>query len=191
MTDLVTLVIDGAVAAGTLGATFLTVYQLRRDHRERLARELADKVYVPMLGQASAWQNPEPMYAGGTWNDLKGQVPYLTNRVPSKLVTMLDKADALNSEIDLYLISVAEVVGKSTKPGNPSIAIVTATASYGPIFDVFHLAIRLWKSKKPLAEYFKEYMRRNRPDVEDWHLELNLDGKTIDRPADVQGYLDR
>ena len=87
MTDLVTLIIDGSVAAGTLGATFLTVYQLRRDRRERLARELADRVYVPMLGQASAWQNPEPMYAGETWSDLKVHVPYLTIRVPSSLAT--------------------------------------------------------------------------------------------------------
>jgi len=144
-----------------------------------------------MLGQASAWQNPEPMYAGGTWSDLKVQVPYLTIRVPSNLVTMLDKAEALNSEINLYLTSVSEVVGSLTRPDNPSIGIVTATASYGPIFDVFHLAISLWKSKKPLSGYFREYMKKNRPDVENWHLELHLDGKMIDQPAGIQAYVDR
>src|SRR5207253_5317921 len=107
-----------------------------------------------MLGEASAWQNPEPMYAGGTWSDPKVQVPYLTIRVPSSLATMLDKAEAPNSEINLYLTSVSEVVRNSTKPDNASIAIMTATASYGPSFDVFHLAISLWKSKKPFARYF-------------------------------------
>ena len=95
MAELVSLGIEGAVAAGTLGLTILAAYQLRRDRREALARELADRVYVPMRKQAVAQQNPEKSPSGATWKDLQENVPYLTMRVPSDLQKLFARGETI------------------------------------------------------------------------------------------------
>src|SRR5438552_912494 len=94
MADLISNVIEGLVAAGTIGLTILAAYQLRRDRREALARELADRVYVPMRKHAIAWQNPEISLYGTTWKDLQENVPYLTVRVPSELRKLFEKGES-------------------------------------------------------------------------------------------------
>ena len=108
--ELISLLIEGAVAAGTLGLTILAAYQLRRDRREALARELADRVYVPMRKHAMVWQNPEESVYSSTWKDLGENVPYLTARVPSDLRKLFEKGEATARGLWVYVGPTTEFI---------------------------------------------------------------------------------
>jgi len=53
-------ILQALVATGTLAVASITGYITVRDRREALAREMADRVYVPMRKHAMTWQDPEP-----------------------------------------------------------------------------------------------------------------------------------
>src|SRR6266568_9122971 len=110
MADLVTTVIEAFVAVGTVGLTVLTAYQLRRDRKEALARELADRVYVPMRKDAISLQDPEALPFGSKWAYLEQTAPYLTIKVPKDLKELFDKAEGLGGVINLYTRPVGDFI---------------------------------------------------------------------------------
>ena len=169
MAELVSLLIDGAVAAGTLGLTVLAVYQLRRDRREALARELADRVYVPMRKHAIAWQDPEGIPAGSTWKYIEENVPYLTMRVPSDLRKLFERGDEIERETWVYIGPTTEYVRfQSYTPGtNTTIRFTKGDEFLGEVY-----MINIWKSGKTFAQYCTDFMGRSHPLVKEWSLVL-------------------
>ncbi len=169
MADLVSVLIEGLVAVGTVGLTVLTAYQLRRDRREALARELADRVYVPMRKHAQAWQALEGIPSTSTWRDLEGNVPYLTMRVPSDIRKLFEKGDAIDRELRVYIGPTTEFIrSQAWSPGtNTTIRFMKGTQFLGEIY-----LINIWKSGKTFMQYAKDFMARNHPLIPDWSLVL-------------------
>jgi hypothetical protein len=181
MTDLVSLLIEGAVAVGTVGLTILTAYQLRRDRREALARELADRVYVPMSDVAAKWQDPEAMASYPTnWSALERAVPYLTVRVPSDLRKLFEKAGAIEREISIYNRAVYDLIrsqslGSKLQVSNTIVRIMKGKEYLGDVNMT-----NLWKSGKSLEQYVTDYMARSYPLSKEWSLNLWTD---VDAPG--------
>src|SRR5438034_5435358 len=116
MAEIISLVIEGAVAVGTIGLTVLAAYQLCRDRKEGLARELADRVYVPMRKAAMTWQDPEGIPVGSTWKYLEDNVPYLTMRVPSDLRKLFARGDEIERETWVYTAPTTEYIRSQSQP---------------------------------------------------------------------------
>ncbi len=168
-------VLQALVAAGTLGLAAVTYYVTIRDRREALARELADRVYVPLRKDTEAWQNPEPVIPSSNWNDLKSNAPYLTLRVPSELQRQFDRAEELIRQMGLLQTTLDEALQKPTTNDSGRVRIGKGTASYGD-FNMKFLLIHLLKTRQNLRQYALEYMSKNRPTVKEWELGWYLSG---------------
>ena len=181
MADLVSILIEALVAVGTVGLTLLTAYQLRRDRKEALARELADRVYVPMRDVAAKWQNPEAMASYPTnWSALERTTPYLTSRVPSDLRKLFEKAGAIEREISLYTRAVYDLVisqglGSKIHASTTAVRIMKGREYLGDVNMT-----NLWKSGKSLEQYVTDYMARSYPLSKEWRLDLWAD---VDAPG--------
>ncbi len=169
MVELISLLIEGAVAVGTIGLTVLAAYQLRRDRREALARELADRVYVPMRKHAMAWQNPEVSLYGTTWKDLQENVPYLTARVPSELKKLFEKGEATDRGLWVYVGPTSEYIRSQawTPRTNTTIRFMKGSQFLGEIY-----LTNIWKSRKTFTQYAKDVMALNHPLITEWSLVL-------------------
>jgi hypothetical protein len=107
-------ILQGLVAAGTLGLAAVTSYVTVRDRREALRRELADRVYVPMRQEALDWQNPESEWHPPSWGQLNRTVPYLTMKVPADLKTLFDREEAIEHQISIYSRAVYDFIQSQT-----------------------------------------------------------------------------
>ncbi len=197
MADIVSTAIEGLVAAGTLGLTVLAAYQLRRDRREALARELADRVYVPMRKHAQAWQDLEGISSTSTWKDLEENIPYLTMRVPSDIRKLFEKGDAIDRELWTYVGPTTEFIrSQAWTPGtNTTIRFMKGAQFLGEIY-----LINIWKSRKIFAQYAKDFMARNHPLITEWNLVLwaevpiptgGVGQQAVGGTKEVQEYVDK
>jgi len=173
--------LQALVAAGTLALAGVTSYVTVRDRREALARELADRVYVPMRKDALAWQNPESLPHSWTWDHLEGTAPYLTAKVPSDLRNMFEKARSLDREITLYNRAVYDFIrsqslGSKVQTSNTIVRMMKGNEPLGDDVSMMNL----WKSGKTLEQYVADSMARSYPLIKEWRLELWTD---IDAPG--------
>jgi hypothetical protein len=173
MADLVSTLIEALVAVGTVGLTILTAYQLRRDRKEALARELADRVYVPMSDVATKWQDPEAMASYPTnWSALERAVPYLTARVPSDLRKLFEKGGAIEREISIYNRAVYDLVHSQSLGSKVQVSTTTIRIMKGKEYLGDVNMINLWKSGKSLEQYVTDYMAHSYPLSKEWRLDL-------------------
>src|SRR3989442_8100990 len=99
-------VLQALVATGTLAVASITGYITVRDRREALAREMTDRVYVPMRKHAMTWQDPEPSGVLPSWDKLEQDLPYLTSRIDPKLSKIFDRAGQLRNQMGILLTPV-------------------------------------------------------------------------------------
>ncbi len=174
-------VLQALVAAGTLALAGVTSYLTIRDRRETLARELADRVYVPMRRAVRSWQVPDPDPIGASiWGQLEDTVPYLTVNVPHDLRDLFERAGSIQREIILYNRAVYDLVlsqslGSKIQASN---TIVRTMKGNEPLYDVSML--NLWKSGKTLEQYVADYMASAYPLIKEWRLDLWTD---VDAPG--------
>jgi hypothetical protein len=163
LADVVSLLIEGAVAVGTIGLTVLTAYQLRRDRREAIAQELADRVYVPLRKAALGWQNPDSLLYYSPWRELQENVPYLTAKVPSDLRKLFENQEMIADIIATYTSPTVNLIkSQGWSPGcNTTIRIMEGTEFRGEIY-----MINIWKSGKTFDQYVKAFMAKSYPLVE-------------------------
>jgi hypothetical protein len=181
MADLVSTLIEALVAVGTVGLTLLTAYQLRRDRKDALARELADRVYVPMRDVATKWQDPEAMPSYPTnWSALERAVPYLTARVPSDLRKLFEKAGAIEREISLYNRAVYDLVRSQSLGSKVQVSTTIVRIMKGKEYLGDVNMMNLWKSGKTLEQYVTDYMIHSYPLSKEWRLDLWAD---VDAPG--------
>lgn len=158
-----------AIAAGTIGLLFLGVYAYVRPRRDAQRRELADRVYVPMRKNAEVWQNSEPLFPSVDWSNLKANVPYLTERVPSKLKKQFDRAGQIIHEIAMLSTPLDEALVVPTARSSGRIKILKGANTYAD-FDLRLLLFHLLKTGQTLRQFAQEYMQSIRPDITDWDL---------------------
>jgi len=180
MADLVSYGLEGLVALGTVGATVLTIYQLRRDRRYALRRELADRIYVHMRKKTQAWLDPESAsYAPRRWAELSEDFPYLTRKVPSKLRELLANGESVESETFTYgsptTLLIAEFSRDHTPGANARINVRQASKEDQFLGEVY--PINIWKSGKTLDEYIANFVSKRWPLVKGWYLEMIADVK--------------
>jgi len=178
MADLVSYGLEGLVAVGTIGATVLAIYQLRRDRRYALRRELADRVYVPMRKKAQSWQDPEsPPYSLPSWAQLSEDFPYLTRKVPSKLKELLAKGESIEKETFTYSSPTTLLIqefSKDNTPGmNARIVVRQSSKENQDLGEVY--SINIWKSGKTLDQYITDFVSSRWPLARGWHFELIAD----------------
>jgi len=176
-------VLQALVAAGTLAVASITGYITVRDRREALAREMADRVYVPMRKQSITWQDPEPSGVLPSWDKLKQDLPYLTSRIDAKLTKTFDRAEQLRNQMGILITPVDEAltaeIQRSTPVGDygvgkapmPRIRVLRGFSKFGD-FDVKLLAILLFKTGESLDQFVSDHMAMNRPDVSSWYVEF-------------------
>jgi hypothetical protein len=182
----ISLLVDLAVAIGTLGLAFLTVYQLRLLMRERKAtqaRELADHVYTPLRKEIASWTNPEEIYGGAsfkTWTELKENAPYLTLRVPPDLSTTLDEAKQLISRVNFLKSQIGPMMYKETNRLGREFAVKVGISREDQtmlrIVDKHGLIAnldmgRVWSTRTSLRNWAKTYVATHYP-VEDWEVQI-------------------
>jgi hypothetical protein len=180
MADLVSYGLEGLVALGTIGATALAIYQLRRDRRDSLRRELADRIYVPMRKRAQAWLDPEsPPYSLPRWAELSEDFPYLTRKVPSKLRELLANGESVESETFTYggpTTSLMSEFSRDHTPGtNARINVRQSSKEDQFLGEVY--PINIWRSGKTLDEYIADFVSKRWPLVKGWNLEMIADVK--------------
>ncbi len=169
MADIVSLLTEGAIAAGTLALVFIGVYAYARPRREAQRRELFDRIYVPMRRNAEAWQNPEPLFPSVDWSSLKANVPYLTARVPSKLTKQFDRAEAIVNEMATLSTPLDEALQIPTARDSGRITISKGTTTYAN-FNLRLLLFHLLKTGQTLRQFAQEHMMKIRPDVKGWEI---------------------
>ncbi len=180
MADLVTTVIEAFVAVGTVGLTVLTAYQLRRDRKEALARELADRVYVPMRKDAISLQDPEALPFGSKWAYLEQTAPYLTIKVPKDLKELFDKAEGLGGVINLYTRPVGDFIRTYSSVLGTSLKIRISKGAE-PLGEIY--PVNIWKSGKSFTQYVEDYVARAYPLITEWSLELWADVPVPNTPG--------
>ncbi len=169
MADIVSLLIEGAIAATSIVSVFIGVYAYVRPRREAQRRELFDRIYVPMRRNAEAWQNPEPLFPSVDWSTLKANIPYLTARVPSKLKKQFDRAQAIVDEMAMLSTPLDEALQIPTARDSGRITIWKETTTYAN-FNLRLLLFRLLKTGQTLRQFAREHMMKIRPDVKDWEI---------------------
>jgi len=172
--------LQALVAAGTLALAGVTSYVTIRDRREALARELADRVYVPMRKDALAWQNPESLPHSWTWDHLEGTTPYLTAKVPSDLRNLFESARSIDREISLYNKAIYDFIrsqslGSKVQSSRTFVRIMKGNESMGDVDMTY-----LWRSGKTLEQWVADYMAQSYPLIKEWRLDLWTD---VDAPG--------
>jgi hypothetical protein len=171
-------VLQALVAFGTLALAIATSYITVRDRGEALARELADRVYVPMRIKARGWSNPNsPPNVLPTWTQLTDTIPYLTLHVPSHIQKLFVSAEALERDTWTYTtptILLINEYSKNATPGtNPKIFVRGASKDL-PFLGEIDPA-RVWISGKTFDQYVTDFVKDRDPLSKGWHLELSAD----------------
>lgn len=189
MTESTSVVIEAAVAAGTLALAILTVYQLRllvRERRENRARELADKIYAPLRKDVAYWLE-RGHFGVRAWRELEEKEPFLIRWVDSEIVASFEKAQPIDKNIGSLSLRLNELVSKASFRAREQLGLGASSPGSGQISfrvlagnNVLHSGIYvepLWLSGKTLIEYATEYMAGMYPRFE-WEFDLQIDGQT-------------
>ncbi len=186
MEDALTVLINLAVAIGTLALAVLTVYQLRlliRERKASQARELADRIYTPLRKEFVLWSSPEEVYGGvssKTWKELKETAPYLTQRLPRDLASILDKVESLSPRVYFLSIQVRRIItGETNRLGRSlrdraSEHDLTMLRIVGKQDLIASLDIgRVWSAKMTLMDWSRNYVSSHYP-VTDWEIDVQV-----------------
>jgi hypothetical protein len=162
-------VLQALVAFGTLALAIATSYITVRDRGEALARELADRVYVPMRIKARSWSNPNsPPNVLPTWTHLTDTIPYLTLHVPSHIQKLFLRAEELEREIWAYTTPTILLINEYPK------IFVRGVSKDIPFLGEIDPA-RVWISGKTSEQYVADFVKGRDPLSKSWRLELSAD----------------
>jgi hypothetical protein len=185
----ISLLIDAAVAAGTLFLAGLTYYQLRiliRERKAAQARELADRVFTPLRKEVALWIGPEEVYgeaSSRTWAELKEKAPYLSLRLPRELAGTLDKAEQLFTRVNFLKSQVRPVIQKETNRLGRELALKAGLTGQRTNEQTMLRIVnkqglianldlgRVWSTRMSLTDWAKNYVKVHYP-VEDWEVQV-------------------
>ncbi len=197
--------LNAAVAVGTLALAALTYYQLRllsRERRATQARELADRVYTPLLRDVAKWTKPEEVYGDAsckTWTELKLQAPYLGLRVPRDIATKLDEAERVFGRIGFLLSQVRPMIHlEANRLGRKlatEIGITGEKETMLRIVDSNSLIVNLdigkiWAAKLSLKDWAQKYVAAHYP-VEDWKVEILFGPDPVGGTKEAEAFMEQ
>lgn len=180
------VIVDILVAAGTIGLALLTYHQMRLLNKERgatQARELAEKVYNPIL-QELGELHPEH-FSFLRWSDAKRTAPHLIPRIPSPLYTLFERAEAYSklvgflgglvsdmiTEKELQLVSD---LGLKPKPAQQDWVEFRILIGKGEPPRIY--LSNVWIRGKDLDTYAKDYVAERYAAGKEWDIELRVGG---------------
>lgn len=168
------------VAAVGGGAGLLRMVYVRR-------REMADKVYRPLLEEVSTWEDPltltkpnryvlvppEPPLTTVTWERLKEKEPGLVRRVPSRLAQQLDEGVALvkkvkrvRAGVDRVLAHREAAIGRELvarfRKGREGEVEVLLFGGDGPSMHFLAAVdpLRLWVQRETFLAWLRRHMTK-------------------------------
>jgi hypothetical protein len=198
MADTVSLLIEGAVAAGTLSLAVIAYYQIRLSLRERNAnqgRELVEKIYLPLRNEASSWLDPDT-FGFGAWPQIEKAIPHLSYSVPTELVKIFREAEPLMLRLGSLNFDIQQLILKATgsmiaKMGLQGKVVGSGHAAFsvrrgiGNYLFAFYLQ-ELWLSDKSLNDYSTQKVEARWPGLDDWTVDLLIDGQPVGGLAEAQ-----
>jgi len=179
--------IEALVAAGTIGLALLTYHQLRIINRERRAtqaRELAEKVYNPILQELGELR-PEYPFSLRQWSDIKKAVPHIIPRIPSQLYSLFEQAEAYakltgglgNRVSELVTEREAQIVKElGLKPQNagPDTVEYAIVVGKGELQRVY--LSHMWITGKNFDTYARDFVTARNASGKEWDIELRVGG---------------
>lgn len=200
--DTPNILINLAVAIGTLALAFLTVYQLqlfKQEHRAAQARELGERIYTPLRVEIRSWSDPERVYENfsvKTWKELKEKYPYLTQRIPTDLAGLLNHAEDLQPHFAFLKSQVYRMIYEETDRLGRELAGVaqsngTQFRAYSkdrPFLDFD--AASVWVRETTLSEFVENYVKMCYP-IEDWEVEVLVSGRKAGDIKDAEHITER
>jgi hypothetical protein len=188
------LVIEGAVAVGTIGLSLLTVYQtqlLIRERRASQARELAEKIYTPLRQEVSEWKSIETARLI-SWRMMQNQMPYLTLRVPKEITALLDQGVRLLSEMALLEETVRNYCeeelkrlgwelakSKGQQTGLSDQRAIQVLVKNNAILNFDRVSLPMvWTSGRDLYTWVADYAAKNLPGAS-WDMLVLVGGQKL------------
>ncbi len=199
MVELVSLLIEGAVAVGTLSLAIIAYYQIRLSLRERNAnqgRELVEKVYLPLRDEVYLWLEPDGR-GFLAWPKIQKEIPHLSYSVPTKLVDIFREAEPLMLRLGTLNFEIHRLISKATrsmieKMGLQSKVVGSGEASFSVRWErvnqrLFGMFLEeVWLSGKSLNDYSTQRVQARWPGLEDWTIDLQIDGQPVGDLAKAQ-----
>ena len=180
------VIVDSLVAVGTIGLALLTYRQMRLLNKERRAtqaRELAEKVYNPIL-QELGELHPEH-FSFLRWSDVKRSSPHLTPRVPTPLYALFERAETHSELIGVLGGRVSDMItekelqlvnelGLKPKPAQQDWVEFRILVGKGEPPRIY--LSNVWVIGKDLDTYAKDYVTKKYAPGKEWDIELRVGG---------------
>jgi hypothetical protein len=201
---MVDLIPDGtlaswAVAVGTLLLAVVAYYEARllvRERKANQARELVEKIYLPIRKEIVLWLEPEK-HDYSVWPKLQEDYPHLTPFLPEELIKLLDRAGPIMLRLGTLELEINELVSKASiatqekmglhgPVGGPSSPAFCAVRLGQPRFNMAMFYVKdLWLSRKSLKDYSTQQIEKRWPGMH-FDTELYLDGARVGGSKEAQ-----
>lgn len=182
------LILQGAVAVGTLSLAGASYYQARLLVHERnatRAREMAEKIYTPLGQQIWGWPDTQ-LPEVSSWNHFKSSMPYLTQKVPKEISTLLEQRDQILEEMSRLQEKIREQCKSRIVELGWQLALAKGqqtTLEKTTAFQVNCEVLRveqnnlpsIWLSCKDLYTWISDYRSEHLPDQE-WRIDVVVGG---------------
>ncbi len=190
-----------AVAAGTLFLGVVAYYQARllvRERKANQAREMMEKIYLPLRAEVRSWLLPEGNDFGH-WKMVNDQYPHLTPSVPDELGPIFVEAGPLMLRIQTLSLEVRDLISKASRAmtekmrlhsnvvgGSGYVSFGVLRAGFNDAFFVSYLK-EVWLSGKSLTTYLSQRVEEQWPGLE-WTMDIRLDGQPAGNMQQAQEF---
>lgn len=186
------LILQGAVAVGTLSLAGATYYQARllvRERKAATARELAEKIYTPLRPEVSNWRDIE-LVGQCSWSQFKNSMPLLILKVPEPIGALLDQAAAIIDEMarlqaKVYKYCEERIIefgwqlarDKGQQTGLEKKTAFQVLANNNAVFTIDQNNLpAVWVSGKDLNKWISDYFTKRLPDSS-WDVQVLVGGQ--------------
>src|SRR5207249_10440033 len=174
---------QGVLAGTPLAVAFATFYLSISIARDRKARQMAERVYTPLLKEVTTWLDPEHQ-GSGEWTRLKMEAPYWVRRVPKDITTLFNHAYSLfqdrwqlvanlnkliSDNTDRLSVEVLAKAGHNTNDPLATIQFNIITEEGTGEHNIY--IVWLWESDKSVSEYMNNLARKLYPMGTKWSMQ--------------------
>jgi len=171
-----------------LSVAFATFYLSVSIARDRRAREMADRIYTPLLKEVTTWFDPK-FQNFGEWTRLNLEAHYWLQRVPKVIANLFNEAYESLRKLQELRAATNKLISDGTNQISPevlskagfedtelgAIYFYIMTESGGGINPIYILWI--WQTGKSVTEYVADYAKENFGKGTKWRLQTQASAK--------------
>ncbi len=174
--------VQGLLAGSPLALAFATFYLSVSIARDRRARQMAERVYTPLLKEVTTWLDPTGQRFG-EWTRLHSEAPYWVRRIPKDIVSLLNRAEPLFHDLWSLRGAISKLISDATDKLSSEVLSKAGHANdrLGPIqFNVMtedgtgHHPIYLnwiWETGMSVSEYADDLAKKLYPVGTKWSMQ--------------------